>query len=446
MSKNIKIKKGLDIKLKGKPEALIENLQNIQYYALKPFDFKNITPKILVQEGDKVKAGTPLFTDKKHNEIQFTAPVSGEIIEIIRGERRILQEIIIKADSKIEYEKFDITNKNSSESIINILLKSGLWTSIIQRPYSIIANPNELPKAIHVSTFDSAPLAPDYEFVFKDDIKYFQAGINILAKLCNKIFVNNTSKVSSSIFSNIANCEITNFNGPHPSGNVGIQIHHLTPINKGEIVWTIKSEFVVQIGKLFELGIYDSSKTIALTGSEVTKPQYFKVYAGAKISTICEKRTSEEKLRFISGNVLSGTQIDKNGFLCFYDNQLTIIPEGDKYEFLGWMMPGFKHFSVSKTFFSWLTPKKEYVLDTNLNGGDRAFVVTGQYEEVLPMDIYPVQLIKAIMIEDIDMMENLGIYEVAPEDLALCEFVCTSKTKVQQTIDKGIDMMLKQMS
>lgn len=446
MSKNIKIKKGLDIKLIGKAEEVIDNNLNVNYYALKPSDFKNITPKILVKQGDKVKAGTPLFSDKNNSDILFTAPVSGEIYDVVRGDRRILQEIIIKADEKIEFEKFDVSDKNSKESIITALLKSGLWISIIQRPYSIIANPKDTPKAIHISTFDSAPLAVDYEFTLKEDIKYFQLGINILSKLCSKIYLNNSAKVNSSIFKNITGCEINTFEGPHPAGNVGVQIHHLTPVNKGEIVWTVNPQNVVQIGKLFELGIYDSSKIIALAGSEVLKPKYFKINTGAKIETICENNLKDTKPRFISGNVLSGSKIEKEGFISFYDNQLTVIPEGDNYEFLGWAMPGFKNFSTSRSFFSWLKPKKEYNLDTNLNGGHRALVVTGQYEDVLPMDIYPVQLIKAIMVEDIDMMENLGIYEVAPEDFALCEFVCTSKTNVQETIENGINLMLKQMA
>jgi len=446
MSKIIKIRKGLDIKLTGKADTIINDKLSISHYAIKPSDFKNITPKILVKQGDIVKAGTPLFSDKSNSELVFTAPVSGVISEIVRGERRILEEIVIKADTKNEYEKFDISAKNSKEQIINILLKSGLWTAIIQRPYSVIANPKDTPKAIHISTFDSAPLAPDYEFTLKEDIKYFQSGVNILSKLCNKVYINNSAKAETSIFSNISNCEKNTFDGPHPSGNVGIQIHHLSPINKGEVVWTVNAQNVIHIGKLFELGIYDSSKIIALTGSEVIKPQYFKIYTGAKVEQICSNLVKDTNVRYISGNVLTGTKISKNNFIGFYDNQLTVIPEGDSYEFLGWAMPGFQKFSTSKSFFSWLKPNKEYSLDTNLNGGHRAFVVTGQYENVLPMDIYPVQLIKAIMAEDIDMMENLGIYEVAAEDFALCEFVCISKTDVQNTIEKGIDLMLKQMA
>jgi Na+-transporting NADH:ubiquinone oxidoreductase subunit A len=446
MSKNIKIKKGLDLKLIGKADTIIENKLNINYYALKPSEFKNITPKVLVKQGDLVKVGTALFSDKNNSDILFTAPVSGEITDIIRGERRILQEIIIKADKKLEYEKFEITDTNSNEQIINTLLKSGLWTTIIQRPYSIIANPKDKPKAIHISTFESAPLAPDYEFILKEEIKYFQSGISTLSKICNKIYLNNSSKVKPSIFSNITNCEINTFEGPHPAGNVGIQIHHLNPINKGEIVWTINVQNVVQIGKLFELGIYDSTKIIALSGSEITTPQYFKIYNGANIEQICENKVKGTNPRYISGNVLTGSNIGKKGFIGFYDNQISVIPEGNYPEFLGWLSLGLKKFSTSKSYFSWLTPKKEFELNTNLNGGNRAYVVTGQFEKVLPMDIYPMQLIKAIIVEDIDMMENLGIYEVAAEDFALCEFVCTSKTNIQETIENGINLMLKQMS
>lgn len=449
MSKVIKLTKGLDIKLNGEAEKVIQPAVPVTHYAVKPTDFRALTPKLVVKVGDQVKAGDALFIDKAHPEIKFTAPVSGTIEAINRGERRKLLEVVIKADAEIQYKDFgqtDVSTLNRDE-IINRLLDSGIWPMLRQRPYDIIANPADTPKAIFVSAFDSAPLAPDYNFVLSDQAKELQTGINCLKQLCHKNVNLNLQygTPATSVFKKLQNVDINYFAGPHPAGNTGIQIHHLNPINKGEQVWVVNVQDVAIIGRLFNEGRFDARKVIALTGSEVLKPAYYRMTIGASIRSLTAgKLKNEVDQRLISGNVLTGIQVHIDGFLGFDANQLTVIPEGNHYEFLGWAVPGFNKFSASKLFPSFLCPKKRYTLDTNYHGERRAFVVTGQYEKVFPMDIYPVYLLKACLAQDIDKMEQLGIYEVAPEDMALCEFVCTSKTPVQQILSDGIELMMKE--
>ena len=449
MSKVIKLKKGLDIKLNGEAEKVVQPAGHISSCALKPTDFRALTPKLAVKAGDEVKAGDVLFTDKAHPEIKFTTPVSGIVDTINRGERRKVLEVVVKADAETKYRDFgkaDVSKLNRDE-VINRLLDSGSWPFILQRPYDIIADPALTPKAIFVSAFDSAPLAPDYDLILKGQEKDLQTGIDCLKKLCNKNVNLNlrTNTSGTSVFTKLQNVDINYFEGPHPSGNAGIQIHHLNPVNKGEQVWTANVQDVAIIGRLFNEGHFDARKTVALTGSEVSKPLYYQSVLGASIeSLVAGKLKNEVGQRIISGNVLTGTKVEPTGFLGFYDNQITVIPEGDHYEFMGWADPGFNKFSASKLFPSFLCPKKHYTLDTNYHGERRAFVVSGQYEKVFPMDIYPVYLLKAILAQDIDQMEQLGIYEVAPEDMALCEFVCTSKTPVQEIVNQGIELMMKE--
>ena len=450
MSEIIKIKKGLNIKLKGTAEKIFVKAPSAEYYGIRPTDFHGIVPKLSVNVDQEVKAGTPLFFDKNRPEVLFTSPVSGTVAAINRGERRRILEVVIKRnDGDLNYEKFDFGNVDEMDrnKIVEGLLKSGIWPAIRQRPYDVIANPADSPKAIFISAFDTAPLAPDYDFVVKESAKEFQTGIDALSKLTTgRIHLNiNAEYPASQVFTNAKNVQINKFTGPHPAGNPGIQIHHIDPINKGEIVWFISPQNVITIGKLFLSGIYDASKIVALTGSEILKPRYYKLINGASIKNIVENNVTEGCHRYISGNVLTGTKILADGFVGYYDSQITVIPEGYHHEFLGWATPGFNKFSSTRAFWSWLMPGKEYKLDTNLNGGNRAFVMTGQYEKVLPMDIYPMQLFKAILIDDIDLMEKLGIYEVAPEDFALCEFIDTSKTEIQQLIRKGLDLMIKEM-
>ncbi len=445
----IKLKRGLDINLKGKPQKKITELPLAETYALKPADYKFVTPKVQARVGDRVKAGDVLFFDKYRPEIVFTSPVSGEVIEIRRGQRRRILEYVVKADKEIEYQMFSAGSVSQLEEkqIIDTLVKSGLWAGIIQRPYGIIADPGHKPKAVHISTFDSAPLAPDYQFVFRDDLEDFQLGVDILAKISGaKVFLNLDGRIEDNIFDNVKNVEITRFIGKHPAGNVGIQIHHLTPVMKGEVVWTVSAQDIVFIGRLFRTGKYDLTRIIALAGSEVKDPHYYKLIVGTNIQPIIADQLSQDNVRIISGNVLTGSKVDKKGYLGRYDNMITVIPEGDYYEFMAWAGLGLKKYSTSRTFFSWLFPKKEWVIDTNMHGSVRPFVVTGRMDQVLPMDILPEYLLKAILANDIDRMEALGIYEIVEEDMALCEFVCVSKIEIQEIVRQGLQAMIKEMS
>jgi Na+-transporting NADH:ubiquinone oxidoreductase subunit A len=449
MSNVIKIKKGLNINLVGEAEKTIKELSTDQY-AIKPTDFVGVFPKILVKEGDAVKAGSPLFIDKHRENITFTSPVSGKVREIKRGAKRVLLEIKIESDSKDESIDFGAGDplKLKREDIVGKLLQSGVWPFIRQRPYSVIANPADDPKAIFISTFDTSPLAPDNDLIVHGQGDAFQKGIDALSQLTSgKIHLNiDANATHSKVFTNSKRVQINEFSGPHPAGNVGVQISRLDPINKGDVVWYLYPQDVLTIGRLFIDGKFDSTRIISLTGSEVLRPAYFKTKLGVNIETLVKNNTTDVNKRYISGNVLTGKKVDLDGFVGFYSTHVTVIPEGDYFEFLGWGLPGFDKFSVSRSYPAFLFRNKKYRLDTNYHGGERAFVMTGQYEKVFPFDIYPMQLLKAIMVEDIDLMENLGIYEVDEEDFALCEVVDTSKTEIQVLVRKGLDLIRKEMS
>ncbi len=450
MSKNISLRKGLDIKLNGEAAKELVGSALSAQYAISPLDFESVAPKLLVKVGDKVEAGSPLFYNKENSRIIFTSPVSGTVSAINRGEKRKILNVVVDADSTQSYKEFAVVDPKSAsrDEVVDLLLQSGLWSMLIQRPYGIIADPATTPKSIFVSTFDSAPLAADYNFALSDDMVAIQKGVEVLSALTQGSVNLGVKAKASGSFASLSGANITSFSGKHPAGNVGVQIHHVDPINKGELVWTINIQDLAIVGRLFLNGKVDMTKTIAVAGSEVAQPRYSKVIAGAPISSIVsgniKPQAEGDSVRYISGNVLTGVKSSIDGYLSFYANSLTVIPEGDKYELLGWAMPRFHRFSVSKAYFSWLCPKKRYTLDTNMNGGERAFVVTGLYEKYLPMDIYPMHLLKAIIAGDIDKMENLGIYEVVEEDLALCEFVDPSKIEMQELIRKGINIMIKE--
>jgi Na+-transporting NADH:ubiquinone oxidoreductase subunit A len=451
MSKTIKLKKGFDIKLAGKAEKQLVEFKRAQTFAIKPTDFIGMQrPKVLVNEGDTVKAGTPVLFDKAMDKVQFVSPVSGEIVEIKRGDKRKLLEIKILADAEITYENFEKFTESSlktigKETVVDQLCKGGVWPQIIQRPFGIIANPQDSPKSIFISGFDTHPLSPDYAFTLKGEEKYFQAGIHVLQKLTTgKVHLGlELDSEIAPVFANVQGVQINKFSGPHPAGNVGVHIHHIDPVNKGELVWTISPYGVVQIGKLFLEGKYDGSKIIAVTGSEVSKAAYTKTFIGACVDGFVKGNLKQDHVRVVSGNVLTGEKINLDGYMGYYANQITVLPEGDYYEFLGWMKPTTNKLSYHRALglLSFLNPNKEYVLDTNVRGEERAFVQTGVFETVTPMDILPIYLLKAIMAEDFDEMEELGIYEVVEEDLALCEFIDVSKHPVQEIVRKGIDLI-----
>ena len=444
MSKIIKLCKGLDIRLQGEAAKTIVDAPLASEYAVSPLDFEGVTPKMLVKVGDAVEAGSPLFFDKKHPEILFTSPVSGTVAAVNRGEKRKILSVVVTADKEVAYKQFASLDlaKASREQIIELLLESGLWTMFVQRPYGVIASPSDKPKAIFVSAFDSAPLATDYGFALSTSQQALQLGFDVLRRLTDgKVHL---SYDADGYVPEVSGVELHAFKGKHPAGNVGVQIHHIDPINKGEKVWTLNIQDVAILGRLFLTGKVDLTRVIAVAGSCVAEPKYYRVIAGASIESILGGKLSNEHARIIAGNVLTGRNVGKEGFLSVNANMITAIPEGDTYELLGWAMPRFKKFSVSRAYFSWMFPWRKYNLDTNLNGGERAFVMNDLYEKYLPMDIYPVHLVKACIASDLDKMENLGIYEVVEEDLALCEFVCPSKIEIQQILRNGINTMIKE--
>lgn len=450
MSKDIKIKKGLDIKLKGEAEKTSENAVLSNFYTIRPEDFHGVTPKLIAKEGAKVKAGEPVFYDKSNENVKFVSPVSGEIIEIARGEKRRILSIKIQADKEQSYQdngKFNFESANA-EDIKAHLLTSGCWTFIKQRPYDIIANPEREPKAIFVSAYASAPLAADYDYVLKGKEAELQAAVIALGKLTKgKVHVSTSTKAYSP-FNALTGIQLHHVSGPHPSGNVGTQINKIDPVNKGETVWTINPQDLVIIGELLLTGKFNAERIVALVGSAIKKPRYFVTKIGSEVASMIYDNgiKKDANVRIISGNVLTGKQVKPDGNLDYYSNTLTVIPEGDDYQFFGWLKPEFNKISTSRALtFSWLTPKKKYNLNTNTNGEHRAFVVTGNYEEVFPLDIYPMQILKACMYKDLDEMEALGMYEVAPEDFALTEFVCVSKQPHQDIIRKGLDLMIKEI-
>lgn len=446
MSKVIKLRKGLDINLIGSAERVIAKAAEATSYALVPSDYIGITPKLLVKADDPVKAGSPIFFDKENPEVLFTSPISGKVSEIVRGEKRKILAITITPDGKMGSEKFATAGKGTTaEAAKELLLKSGLWTTLIQRPFGIIANSKVTPRDIFITGTDTAPLAADLNFIMQDQKANIEAGISLLSTLTSgKVHL--TVGPNDTQLSKIANAELHTIHGKHPAGNVGVQIAHIKPIAKGETVWSVNIQHVAMIGRLALTGSVDMSKIIAVAGSEINKPQYLKIISGASIASIVKGNIKTgSKARLISGNPLSGTKVAADGYLGFYHNQLSAIPEGDTFEAFGWAMPRFGKLSYSRSYFSWLTPGKKYNLDTNTNGGERAFVMNGIYEEVLPMDIYPVYLLKAVMAGDIDKMEALGIYEVVEEDLALCEFICPSKIEWQSTLRQGINLMIKEL-
>ena len=450
MSNNIYLKKGLNIPISGAAAQSTRKVIVPDVVAVKPTDFRGFIPKLLVREGDKVLAGTPVLADKMSQSILLASPVSGTVAQIVRGEKRKLLEVRIKADEKLEFVDFGVKKpaQMSASEIKEAILAAGLWPAITQRPYGIIANPDIKPKAIFVSAFNTAPLAANPEFALKDELDNIQTAINALAKLTDGgVHISlNAENYSGTPFHKLENVIQHIFSGKHPAGNVGVQIHHISPIKKGETVWTVSMMMLAAIGKLFNTGKCDLRRKIAVTGPMAIEPAYVEGYPGISMKDIKEFYNPQENLRFVSGDALSGTNVTVEGFLGFNDNQITILKEGDSYELLGWAKPvRSSQFSASRTYFSWLTPKKTYDMDTNLHGGPRAFVVNDVYSKVLPMDIYPVYLLKACLAQDIDKMEKYGIYEVLEEDLALCEYVCPSKIYIQQIITDGIALMLKEM-
>ncbi len=445
MSNTISIRKGLDIRLVGEATKEIKEIPVSKTVCLSPIDFHGLIPKMVVKEGASVLVGDTIFYDKKNEKIKFVSPASGTVKQIVRAEKRRIVQIIIESDSKQTCKKFEVKKiaDTTKEEMLDLLLESGIWPSMKQRPLDIIADPSKDPKGIFVSSFDSSPLAPDYSFILSEKMEQVQMGLNALNVLADgKVHL---SSRNHSEFSKMQNVSHHTINGMHPAGNIGTQIHHIDPVNKGEFVWGMNIQDVAALGKLMETGTVDAKKCIAITGSEVSTPNYMNIHSGSLMSDILKDNVTGENVRYISGNVLTGDQKSIDEYISYYHNQVTVIPEGNEYKFFlttGWLGLGFDKFSNSRLFPTFLLPKsKKFNLDTNTNGEERAFVVTGELEKVFPFDILPMHLAKAAITDDIDGMENLGIYEVAPEDFALCEYVCTTKINIQEKIRQGLDLI-----
>ena len=445
MANVIKLHKGLDINLQGKAEEQLIKLQSKGLYALVPDDFEGVTPKVVVKEGDKVKAGDALFVNKAYPEVKFASPVSGTVREVVRGERRKVLCVKVEADAQqvqVDFGKKDVA-KMTGQQVIEALLEAGIFGYINQLPYAVSTNPTVQPKAIFVSALRDKPLAGDFNFEVKGQELDFQAGLTALSKIAKTYL----GVGVGSALEGMQNVEVNIFDGKCPAGNVGVQVNHIDPVNKGEVVWTIGDPTVVLfIGRLFNTGKVDLRRRVALCGSEVKSPAYVDMLVGEELSTLLSNSyDADHRVRIINGNVLTGRPTTKEGFLGAHTSEITVIPEGDQAdEMLGWILPRFNQFSVNRSYFSWLCGKKSYALDARVKGGERHMIMSGEYDKVLPMDIYGEYLIKAIISGDIDRQEALGIYEVSPEDFALAEFVDSSKLELQRIVREGLNILRKE--
>ena len=446
--KLVALTKGFNVLLKGEAKKEVVHAQG-STFGLQPGHFLGMSPipKLLVQEGDVVKAGDLLFFDKNRPEVKYAAPVSGEIIEIRRGEKRSIKAIVILADKEVQYRSLDVPSlaSVSRESLVAFLLESGAWPLIRQRPYNTVANPQDTPRDIYISTFDTAPLAPDLNFVVEGKGPLFQQGLDVLAKLTpGKVYLGldaNGKNAPSPVFTGATGVEKVWFSGKHPAGNVGIQIHNTNPLGPKAVVWTLGVQDVLTLGALFAEQRFDASRLIAVVGADVDDPQYVRTFQGAKVADLVKDNLEHDHVRFISGDVLSGTKMGADDFLGYYDDQLTVVREGDNFDMFGWLVPEKSRPSVSRTYLNFLAPQRRYKIDTNTRGERRAFVVTGQYEDVLPMNVFPQHALKAVINGDYENMEGLGLKEMVEEDIALCEFACTSKQPLQKILREGLDLM-----
>ena len=447
MANVIRLRKGLNINLKGRASEQVSKTVVSGEYALVPDGFVGVTPKVVVHEGDYVKAGDALFVNKHYPDVKFSSPVSGQVVAVERGERRKVLCVKVKAEDEQHYQSFDTLDVKAAEGsqVIDLLLKAGLFGYINQLPYAVSTNPTVMPKAIFVSALRDMPLAADFEVELKGNEETFQTGLTALSRIA-KTYLGIGAKQQAAALVNAKNVEVNVFDGPCPAGNVGVQVNHINPVNKGEVVWTVNPSAVIFFGRLFMTGKVDLTRTIAVAGSMVKEPSYVLTLVGTPLSVILDsKLTTNEHVRIINGNPLTGVKSSLNDFLSPCASEVTVIPEGDNVnEILGWIMPRFGQFSTSKSYFSWLCKGKEYDLDARIKGGERHMIMSGEYDKVLPMDIYAEYLIKAIITGDIDRQEQLGIYEVSPEDFAVAEFVDSSKLELQRIVRDGLNVLRKE--
>ena len=448
MANVIKLRKGLDINLKGKAAKQKFSVKAAAQYALVPDDFVGMTPKVVVREGDKVKAGDALFVNKKQTDVKFASPVSGVVQAVVRGDRRKVLRVVVEADKDQQYVDFGLKQMASldGDAVVKALLEAGLFGYINQLPYAVSTTPDQKPRAVFVSALRDMPLAGDFEYELQGNEEDFQTGLTALSKVA-PVCLGIGAKQTSKALTEAKDVEVNVFDGPCPAGNVGVQVNNIAPVNKGEVVWTVDPTTVIFFGRLFRTGKVDLRRLVAVAGSEITKPEYAEVLVGQPIADLLEgKLAAKDHVRIINGNPLTGRKATMDDFVSGHTSEITVIPEGDNVdEMLGWILPRTNDFSVSRSYFSWLFGKnKEYALDARVKGGERHMIMSGEYDKVLPMDIYAEYLIKAIIAGDIDRMEQLGIYEVAPEDFAVAEFVDSSKLELQHIVRQGLDMLRKE--
>ena len=449
MANVIKLRKGLDINLKGKASKDVAlQVSETDEYALVPEAFVGVTPKVVVREGDHVNAGDALFVNKACPEVKFASPVSGVVTAIERGDRRKVLCIKVKADAKQTSTDFGkkIVDEMDGDAIKQALLEAGLFGYINQLPYAVSTTPDTTPKAIFVSTLRDMPLAADFEVELLGNEQAFKTGLTALSKIAKTYLGAGVNQPNVALMAS-KEVELNIFDGPCPAGNVGVQVNHIDPVNKGEVVWTVDPAAVIFFGRLFLTGKVDLRKMVAVAGSEIKTPGYAEVLVGTPLSAfVADQLKSTEHVRVINGNPLTGTQASLSSYVGGHTSEITAIPEGDdKDEMLGWILPRTDQFSTSRSYFSWLFgKKKEYALDARVKGGERHMIMSGEYDSVLPMDIYGEYLIKAIITGDIDKQEQLGIYEVSPEDFAVAEFVDSSKLELQKIVRDGLNTLRKE--
>ena len=447
MANLIKLRKGLDIKLEGAAIETKVEIGKAKEYALQPDDFIGVVPKVVVREGDRVKAGEPLFVDKNCPDVRFASPVSGEVTEVVRGDRRKVLCVKVKADAEQEYAEFGKKDVSalSGDEVKQALLEAGLFGYINQLPYAVATNPTTAPKAIFVSALRDMPLAGKFEYELQGNEEAFQAGLTALSKMAKTYLGIGLLQVNE-VLHKAKDVDVNIFDGRCPTGNVGVQVNHIDPVNKGEVVWTVDPTAVIFFGRLFLTGHVDLTRTVAIAGSEVSNPAYADVLVGTPLKDLLEGRlNNQDHVRIINGNPLTGRKDSLDGYLGAHTSEVCAIPEGDDNdEMLGWIMPRTKDFSVNRSYFSWLFPGKKYRLDARVKGGERHMIMSGEYDSVLPMDILGEYLIKAIITGDIDRQEQLGIYEVSPEDFAVAEFVDSSKLELQKIVREGLNLLRKE--
>jgi Na+-transporting NADH:ubiquinone oxidoreductase subunit A len=429
----IKIKKGLDLPISGAPEQTITDGKSVRHVALIGFDYNGMKPTMAVKEGDRVKRGSLLFTDKKTDGVRYTSPAAGVVKEINRGERRVFQSVVVEidGDQAESFTRYDETRLDELErqQVVDNLIESGLWTSLRTRPYSKVPEIDTAPHSIFVSVMDTNPLSADPTLIIGENPDAFQQGLRILSKLTTgKVFV--CGKPGSDVpVPKSDHIEVHQFDGVHPAGNVGTHIHYIDPVVGDKVVWSIGYQDVIDIGLLFRTGELPVDRVIAIGGPKALQPRLVRTRIGANLEELLEGEIATDcDVRMVAGSVFGGRRADGPCvYLGRFANQVSVLEEGHKRELLGWLSPGPRRFSVLNVYVSKLFRNRVFDLTTTTNGSERAMVPVGAYEDIMPLDILPTQLLRSLIVGDTEVSQKLGALELDEEDLALCTFVCPGK-------------------